>query len=111
MAHPTAPVPLAMLQKYPYNTPTMEHTLSSPFHRTILDTLEVWSASPSRKPLILRGARQVGKTVAVHLFAARYRHYLYLNMEYPGDAEIFQQNLNVRDLLQDIRLRKKMQPE
>ena len=35
--------------------------------------LENWLANPDRKPLILRGARQVGKTKLVRLFAERCR--------------------------------------
>ena len=33
--------------------------------------LENWLAMPDRKPLILRGARQVGKSTLVRLFAER----------------------------------------
>ncbi len=35
--------------------------------------LDRWLAQPSRKPLIIRGARQVGKTALVRLFADRCR--------------------------------------
>ena len=31
-------------------------------YRKILQFLEAWKSSPRRKPLILQGARQVGKT-------------------------------------------------
>jgi len=34
------------------------------FYRLIIDNLNEWRKSPVRKPLVLRGARQVGKTVA-----------------------------------------------
>ncbi|KPA08855.1 hypothetical protein MHK_010944 [Candidatus Magnetomorum sp. HK-1] len=36
------------------------------FYRKIIDLLNKWSKEQDRKPLILRGARQVGKTTAVH---------------------------------------------
>jgi uncharacterized protein len=35
------------------------------FNREIISKLEKWSEKENRKPLILRGARQVGKTSAV----------------------------------------------
>ena len=38
------------------------------FFRQIEVELEKWAAKPGRKPLILRGARQVGKTTVVHKF-------------------------------------------
>ncbi len=39
------------------------------FKRDILKKLSVWAQKKDRKPLILRGARQVGKTTAIHLFS------------------------------------------
>lgn len=38
-------------------------------YRYALTYLEEWKKSPFRKPLILRGARQVGKTTLVEEFA------------------------------------------
>ena len=35
------------------------------FKRTVLSKLQGWAKSEYRKPLILRGARQVGKTTVV----------------------------------------------
>ena len=41
-----------------------------------------WKNSPNRKPLIIRGARQVGKTYTVDRFAEKnYQHYLKINLE------------------------------
>lgn len=39
--------------------------------RTQLDFLTHWINSPSRKPLVIRGARQVGKSTLVRLFASQ----------------------------------------
>ena len=36
--------------------------------RYILDELQAWKGSKRRKPLVLRGARQVGKTWALEEF-------------------------------------------
>ncbi|NCP02407.1 MAG: ATP-binding protein [Deltaproteobacteria bacterium] len=56
--------------------------------------LDRWFKSPNRKPLILRGARQVGKTWLVRDFAQRHRLALVeLNFEkLPNLAELFSVN-------------------
>jgi len=56
------------------------------------------------KPLILRGARQVGKTTAVNLFARQFDQYLKLDLDKPGDADLFERGLSVQELLQAIQL-------
>ena len=40
-----------------------------------------WKGKPGRKPLIIRGGRQVGKSTLVEQFAGEFRHYILLNME------------------------------
>ena len=56
--------------------------------------LDRWFNSPNRKPLVLRGARQVGKTWLVRDFARRNQLALVeLNLEkMPGLAELFKAN-------------------
>ena len=50
--------------------------------RKISDSLLDWKNSSGRKPLIINGARQVGKTYIVELFGKdNYENILYLNME------------------------------
>ena len=39
-------------------------------YRTILDKLKAWKDSPERKPLLLKGARQIGKTWAIERFGS-----------------------------------------
>ncbi len=51
------------------------------FQRKILEELDKWSQKTVRKPLILRGARQTGKTTAINEFSKRFNHYLYFNLE------------------------------
>jgi len=34
-----------------------------------------------RKPLVIRGARQVGKTTAINMFSEKFDQYIYLNLE------------------------------
>ena len=51
------------------------------FKRKIIDKLEEWKNADRHKPLILRGARQVGKTTIVNEFGSQFENYLYFNME------------------------------
>ena len=41
-------------------------------YRFALEYLKAWKSKPSRKPLVIRGARQVGKTYLVRVFAKEY---------------------------------------
>ncbi|MDO4796597.1 MAG: DUF4143 domain-containing protein [Coriobacteriales bacterium] len=51
-------------------------------HRDILNDLEEWKASSHRKPLMLKGARQVGKTWSLKEFGARsYQNVAYFSLE------------------------------
>lgn len=50
--------------------------------RNIENYLVAWKDSPKRKPLILRGARQVGKTFIINAFGkTHFEHYLSVNLE------------------------------
>jgi predicted AAA+ superfamily ATPase len=60
------------------------------FYRKIIDKLEEWSIRDNRKPLVLRGARQVGKTTLVNFFAKKYTCYIYLNLEKAEEKAIFE---------------------
>ena len=42
------------------------------FQRKIIRDLRTWAASEYRKPLVLRGARQVGKSTLVKEFGKEY---------------------------------------
>ena len=69
------------------------------FNRDINSELKKWAAKPSRKPLILRGARQVGKTTAVDQFSKNFDQYIYLNLEKEEQREIFERKYPFSDLL------------
>lgn len=62
--------------------------------RNHLKQLSNWLAKPNRKPLILRGARQVGKSTLVRLFAEEaQRPLVEVNLErFPDLREVFAQN-------------------
>lgn len=69
------------------------------FERDIIKELKKWAAKSNRKPLILRGARQVGKTTAVNLFSKDFGQYIYLNLEKEEQREIFEKKYPFADLL------------
>jgi len=76
------------------------------FDREILNRLAKWNADSTRKPLILRGARQVGKTTVVNAFALAFPQYIYLNLEEAVDQTLFKDNPNIDTLVQNIFLTK-----
>ncbi|MCH4155035.1 MAG: AAA family ATPase [Muribaculaceae bacterium] len=69
------------------------------FERTILRKLDNWANDSHRKPLILRGARQVGKTTVVRQFGDKFDNYLYLNLEKDDEKKLFEMNLSLDELL------------
>lgn len=72
------------------------------FKRAIIEELEKWAVEPGRKPLVIRGARQVGKTTMINQFAAQFEQYIYLNLELPGDQTPFKTFSNIETLIQAV---------
>jgi predicted AAA+ superfamily ATPase len=69
------------------------------FHREIIDKLKDWADRDYRKPLILRGSRQIGKTTAVEMFAKEFDQYIALNLEREEERKIFETSYPFQDLL------------
>ncbi len=76
------------------------------FHRKVILHLRKWAENPTHKPLILRGARQVGKTTVVMDFAKEFDTFLHLNLERKSDSAVFEENDSVEDVLTAIYLLK-----
>lgn len=74
--------------------------------RLILDKLLVWKKSPYRKPLILKGVRQVGKTWILKEFGRLYYDSVaYFNFdENPEFKQFFQLTKDVNRILQNLML-------
>lgn len=72
------------------------------YYRNLLKHLKEWSLKSSRKPLILRGARQVGKTTLVNQFSKEFEQYIYLNLEEQVDKAIFDNQDGFDSLLSTI---------
>lgn len=69
------------------------------FKRKIIDKLEEWKNADRHKPLILRGARQVGKTTIVNEFGSQFENYLYFNMERNENVRLFEMDISIDDLV------------
>lgn len=63
--------------------------------RLIINSLLKWKNTAHRKVLLLRGARQVGKTYIVRKLAKEFRYFLEVNLEKDTDVhQFFEQNLD-----------------
>ena len=72
------------------------------FKRSVQDYLNRWKLSTTRKPLIIRGARQVGKTTLIRDFARTYTHTIVLNLEKPADRRYFDDFDDVQTILEAL---------
>lgn len=72
--------------------------------RKIDETLRQWKADPKRKPLIVKGPRQIGKTESVHHFAeANYTSVIYINfVEEPKYKLITEDGYKTDDIIKNI---------
>lgn len=72
--------------------------------RNLLTDLRKWAAKERRKPLVIRGARQVGKTTLVREFAKDFDGFAMLNLERADDRRIFQNADNPQQVMEIVRL-------
>ena len=79
--------------------------------RKILDSILEWRNSENRKPLILSGARQVGKTYILEQFGAEYfKQVIYLNMEIErAVCDFMEKELSPHKIIQFIEATKKQE--
>jgi uncharacterized protein len=71
-------------------------------NRNILDELSKWKIKPKRKPLILRGVRQSGKTTVVVQFSKSFDTYLSLNLEISKERALIESTDDVELLVEQI---------
>ncbi len=65
--------------------------------------LNSWKIDPSRKPLILRGARQVGKTYLIKEFGKTFDQLVTINFEEtPSARSVFDKDLDPHRILRDL---------
>jgi predicted AAA+ superfamily ATPase len=72
--------------------------------RKIIDALVEWKESQNRKPLIVNGARQIGKTYTINEFGnANFSNLVYINLETnPTVRKIFEGNIEPLYLIQNL---------
>jgi predicted AAA+ superfamily ATPase len=80
------------------------------FKRKLINKLLEWKLKENRKPLILRGARQVGKTTIIDMFASEFDYYISINLDLDIDLQLFSQTDDVTVILQLIYLRHGISP-
>ncbi len=70
-------------------------------YRNKLEALNIWKSSDSRKPLIIRGARQVGKTWLMKEFGkTSFKKFLYINFEdTPSLQSLFDSDFDINRIL------------
>ena len=70
------------------------------YPRMIDKYLAEWTSRASHKPLLLRGARQVGKSSAVHHLAERFENFVEINFEkQPIYKQLFQADIDVERIV------------
>jgi predicted AAA+ superfamily ATPase len=74
--------------------------------RTVFEELIVWKNSENRKPLVIRGARQVGKTWLLKAFGAQeYENCAYINFESSASLKsLFEADYNLKRILTAIQI-------
>ncbi|MCP4156230.1 MAG: ATP-binding protein [bacterium] len=73
--------------------------------RRILDELKEWKNYSRRKPLLIRGARQVGKTFIIRQLGKEFRDFQEINFELkPGAGNAFEKDLDPHRIIRDLAL-------
>lgn len=73
--------------------------------RDFIKDLESWKGEVTRKPLLLRGARQVGKSWLVHAFSKSFSNFIEINFEKDKSAKtLFAGDVRIPQLLERLSL-------
>ena len=72
------------------------------FERTLLKYLLSWKERVNRKPIIIRGARQVGKSTLVKQFGETYLNFISINLEKRTYKKIFEEIDTTKNILNAI---------
>lgn len=75
--------------------------------RKIMERLKIWKNSPRRMPLLLDGARQVGKTYTALMFGkSEYKNTVYINLEDSSEIQaVFERDFDVKRLIRELSAR------
>lgn len=72
------------------------------FSRFIEKSLDDWRMSSSRHPLVIRGARQTGKTTLIREFGKKFDVFVELNLEKEASRKIFSDIKDIREVIVSI---------
>ncbi len=70
--------------------------------RKNLEELTKWKKSSDRKPLVLRGARQVGKSTIVKEFAKSFPNFISLNLDLKEHRTYFDEHRSLEEILTQL---------
>ena len=75
-------------------------------NRKIDNTLVEWKIDPRHKPLLMRGARQVGKTTAVRRLAESFETFVEINLETDDEVRKYiERSFDIQGLIALIEVR------
>ncbi len=85
---------------YEYALKTMKY-----LNRDIESQLNIWKDEQNRFPLLIRGARQVGKSFLVKQFGKQFQYFIELNLELnPEISKVFEGNLEPHRICDELAL-------
>jgi len=71
--------------------------------RNIDKVLLSWKTDPDRKPLLIRGARQVGKSSSIEQLGTHFEHFITVNFERNKNLQaLFKGDLDVKEICQKL---------
>ena len=74
----------------------MNYKIMAYYKRNIDAKLLEWKDSVRRKPLLIRGARQVGKSTAVRQLGKEFKYFVEVNLEsQPSIKQLFTKDIDV----------------
>jgi len=75
-------------------------------YRFVIEKLIEWKSNPYRQPLILNGARQVGKTWLMKEFGEKYfKDYIYINFDTNEEIKtIFSKNITPKNIINELEI-------
>ena len=75
------------------------------YSRLLISQLREWKNANQHKPLVIRGARQVGKSTLVREFGKEFDVFVEVNLELSEDAEVFRRTDDVEEIWRYLCLR------
>jgi hypothetical protein len=80
-------------------------------NRQLINDLRTWKDTSDHKPIVLRGARQVGKTTLVRMLGKEFDVFYELNLERKADKDLFDRYDDIHELLRAIYFKFAKTPE